>query len=154
MSKIKLQDTGSGYNLQTINDNFQKIEEEFNERVLYRDNPEGEPNELENDLDMNNKRIYNLPAPIADHEPARKQDISMVEGYAADAAESAVQAKQSAIEAADSAASVQIKEQEREQIFEDSQEERENRFNDFMASSGYQFLGDYASGIEITEYNQ
>src|SRR5690554_129417 len=30
----------------------------------------------------------------------------------------------------------------------------EQRFNDFIASSGYQFLGDYAAGIEITEYNQ
>lgn len=30
----------------------------------------------------------------------------------------------------------------------------QNRFNAFMASGGYQFLGDYEAGIEITEYNQ
>src|SRR5699024_4134308 len=30
----------------------------------------------------------------------------------------------------------------------------EARFNMFIESSGYQFLGDYAAGIEITEYNQ
>ena len=30
----------------------------------------------------------------------------------------------------------------------------ESRFADFLANSGYQFLGDYAAGIEITEYNQ
>lgn len=30
----------------------------------------------------------------------------------------------------------------------------ESRFADFLANSGYQFVGDYAAGIEITEYNQ
>lgn len=40
-----------------------------------------------------------------------------------------------------------------EQDFEDGQSERHQRFNAFIASSGYQFLGDYAAGIEITEYN-
>jgi len=30
----------------------------------------------------------------------------------------------------------------------------EQDFDDFMASSGYQFLGDYASGIELTGYQQ
>jgi len=30
----------------------------------------------------------------------------------------------------------------------------ESRFADFLANSGYQFIGDYAAGIEITEYNQ
>lgn len=42
----------------------------------------------------------------------------------------------------------------RENEFIASQEDKQNRFNNFIASSGYQFLGDYASGIEITEYNQ
>lgn len=42
----------------------------------------------------------------------------------------------------------------RENEFESAQTYRESRFNDFIASSGYQFLGDYAAGIEITEYNQ
>src|SRR5690554_5235371 len=30
----------------------------------------------------------------------------------------------------------------------------EDEFAAFIASSGYQFAGDYASGIEITQYNQ
>src|SRR5690625_7235147 len=34
------------------------------------------------------------------------------------------------------------------------QASRDNRFNTFITSSGFQFLGDYAAGIEITEYNQ
>lgn len=42
----------------------------------------------------------------------------------------------------------------RENEFESAQNSREVRFNDFIVSSGYQFLGDYAAGIEFTEYNQ
>jgi hypothetical protein len=30
----------------------------------------------------------------------------------------------------------------------------EKAFNDFLAASGYEFLGDYAAGIEVTAYNQ
>src|SRR5690554_4674582 len=41
-----------------------------------------------------------------------------------------------------------------EDEFQSAQEDRSNRFNDFIASSGYQFVGDYGPGIEITEYNQ
>src|SRR5699024_1311945 len=43
---------------------------------------------------------------------------------------------------------------DREAKFNAGQADREARFNSFIASSGYQFLGDYAAGIEITEYNQ
>src|SRR5690554_1514510 len=43
---------------------------------------------------------------------------------------------------------------DRDDAFDASQASRELRFNDFIASSGYQFVGDYAPGIEITEYNQ
>src|SRR5690554_254901 len=42
----------------------------------------------------------------------------------------------------------------REGAFDSAQDSRETRFNDFIASSGYQFVGDYGPGIEITEYNQ
>lgn len=41
-----------------------------------------------------------------------------------------------------------------ESEFQSAQEDRSDRFNDFIASSGYQFAGDYAAGIEITQYNQ
>lgn len=41
-----------------------------------------------------------------------------------------------------------------EREFDSAQHSREARFNDFIASSGYQFVGDYGPGIEITEYNQ
>lgn len=81
MAKIVLDDTVSGYNLQIINNNFDKIEDALQNQVLYRDNPTGEPNELETDIDANGQRIYNLPAPLSDGEPVRLQDLSeLIEG--------------------------------------------------------------------------
>jgi len=75
MSKITLNNTASGYNLAAINANFDKIEDALNNDVLYRDNPTGEPNQMDQTLDMNSQRIINLPEPIADSEPARFKDL-------------------------------------------------------------------------------
>lgn len=58
--KISLVKPVSGYNLAAINDNFVKLEQELQEKVLYRDNPVGEPNAVITDIDMNGKRILNL----------------------------------------------------------------------------------------------
>tara|TARA_Y100000114_G_scaffold43216_1_gene38660 strand:- start:10400 stop:12316 length:1917 start_codon:yes stop_codon:yes gene_type:complete len=63
MSKINLQDPTSGYSsVQTHTANNTAIEEALNDKVLYRDNPEGEPNAMQNDLDMNSKDILNAKA--------------------------------------------------------------------------------------------
>lgn len=59
MSKIVLSDVASGFQLSTINENFQKIEDELNEKVLYRNPPTGEPNTMEKDLDLNGKSLIN-----------------------------------------------------------------------------------------------
>jgi hypothetical protein len=75
MSKVELESTASGFNLATINNNFQAIEDVLNNDVLWRDNPEGEPNAMSNDLDMNSHRVYNLPEPINLNEAARLQDV-------------------------------------------------------------------------------
>lgn len=75
MAKINLVPVVANSTLTTINDNFQKIANEFQNEVLYRDNPEGETNTMENDLDMNQNRVFNLPAPIALNEAARLQDV-------------------------------------------------------------------------------
>lgn len=75
MSKIVLNDVASGANVSVINANFDKIEKELNERVLYRDNVSGEPNTLEQDLDMNGKKLYNLPDPTLPTEPLRLKDL-------------------------------------------------------------------------------
>lgn len=75
MSKIELSNVSSGYDLSVINANFQKIEDELNNKVLYRNSPEGEPNTLETPLDVNGKRIYNLAEPLSNLEPARLRDV-------------------------------------------------------------------------------
>lgn len=38
--------------------------------------------------------------------------------------------------------------------YDAAQDDRSQRFNAFIAASGYEFIGDYAAGITITEYNQ
>ena len=76
MSKITPNDTSSGYNLSAVNDNFDLIAEHLNDKVLYRDNPSGEPNTMNNNLDMNNNRILNLPAPNSELEPVRLKDLT------------------------------------------------------------------------------
>lgn len=75
MSKIVLNEATTPDRLSVINANFQKIEEALNDKVLYRDNPSGTPNEMDSPLDMNGKRIYNLPAPQSDNDAARLKDV-------------------------------------------------------------------------------
>jgi len=76
VSKITLDDIVSGFKSVTkLITNFDKIEDDLNNKVLYRDNPEGEPNQMQNDLDMNSQRIVNLVSPVNDSEPARWADV-------------------------------------------------------------------------------
>ena len=77
-NKIELDSVESGYGLSKINDNFQKIEDELNNRVLYRDNTNGAPNAMDNPLDMNGERIYNLPRPTSASEPLRLIDAAEI----------------------------------------------------------------------------
>jgi hypothetical protein len=73
--KIPLNDIQSKYNTTLINNNFDRIQEEFQNKVLYRQNPTGEPNSMENAIDMNSNRILNLPAPLSQQEPLRLLDL-------------------------------------------------------------------------------
>jgi len=75
MAKITLDPITSGYNLAKINANFQELADELNNKVLYRDPPEGEPNHMEDTLDMNSNRIINLPEPVNENEAARLRDV-------------------------------------------------------------------------------
>jgi hypothetical protein len=43
-----------------INNRLTQVEEEFNDKVLYRNNPGSEPNQMDNDLDMNSNDILNV----------------------------------------------------------------------------------------------
>ncbi len=59
----------SGYNLNTINQNFQSIADELNNKVLYRNPPSGEPNQWETQQDANSNRLINLPDAVTAGEP-------------------------------------------------------------------------------------
>ena len=60
MAKITIPAVSGGFNLKTdVNTRLQQIEDELNNKVLYRDNPVGEANSLSNDIDMNNNDILN-----------------------------------------------------------------------------------------------
>jgi hypothetical protein len=93
---ITLDSTGSGYNLSTINNNFQKIEDEFNNKTLRRAPDAGDPNKMSDDIDMDTNGIHNCKdAVLASDVPNYGQTSS----GAIDAANSAVEAAASAAEA-------------------------------------------------------
>lgn len=58
--KITLNDVTNIDSLATINSNFDKIEQELQNKVLYRDNPVGEPNTVNNNIDMNGNNLLNV----------------------------------------------------------------------------------------------
>tara|TARA_R110000851_G_scaffold323215_1_gene489705 strand:- start:2154 stop:3392 length:1239 start_codon:yes stop_codon:yes gene_type:complete len=60
MAKITLDDITSSYaSTSLFQANFTAIETQFNDKVLYRNNPTGEANQMENNLDMNSNSILN-----------------------------------------------------------------------------------------------
>ena len=70
MAKITLAPITSVYQSTVqVNANNDAIEEEINSNILYRDNPVGEANQMENLLDMNSNAIINLPNGICSGEP-------------------------------------------------------------------------------------
>lgn len=79
MSKIELNNIINTQNVQVINDNFQKIEDVINEKMLSR-KPEGEPNSLQAPLDLNNQRILNAPKPTQPTDLVRLQDAQDITG--------------------------------------------------------------------------
>ena len=77
MAKITIPDIASQFASQeALNARFTQVENELNDKVLYRDNPDGEPNAMVQELDMNSKRIINLPEPIHPNDAARLQDLT------------------------------------------------------------------------------
>ena len=111
MPKITLTKPTSGYNLAAINNNFVKIEAEFQNKVLYRDNPIGEANTLQTDVDVNSKRLYNLAPGVNPNDAVIMSQVMLtpqgVEASAAAALVSATQAASSAVNAANSAIAAQ-----------------------------------------------
>lgn len=78
--KIVLDNVAGGYNLATINSNFQKVADELNQKVLYKNPPSGTANALEKDLDVNGKRIYNVGAPQGQNDVVRVRDLPNLTG--------------------------------------------------------------------------
>lgn len=107
MSKIVLNDVTNLSSLSVINDNFDKIEQELQNKVLYRDNPEGEPNTFENDVDLNGNSIYNVEnLTVANSFTVNGKDIEeVVDDAIAGVEQSAESAANSATAAAISASS-------------------------------------------------
>lgn len=105
MSKIVLNDVTNLNTLSVINDNFDKLEQELQNKVMYRNNPTGEPNALQNDVDANGNSIYNVEdLTINGAFTVQGQDVGAYIGQAADAA---ADAEASATAAATSSANAQ-----------------------------------------------
>lgn len=67
MAKITLDTITSSFaSTSLFNTNFTAIKDELNDKVLYRDNPTGEANQMLNDLDMNSNDILNASSVNAD----------------------------------------------------------------------------------------
>lgn len=80
MSDITLDTVASGYNLGKINQNFEKIEDVINEKILHLS---GDNNIMQQNLDMNENRILNLPEPLSGTEPIRLKDLKDLNSLAA-----------------------------------------------------------------------
>lgn len=78
MSKLLLSEVPNGVSNTVTNTNFGKIEKELNDNVLKRRTEVGEDNTVHTDIDMNSNRIYNLPEPRLEHEPARLKEVKRV----------------------------------------------------------------------------
>lgn len=61
MAKITISNIGGQWaSTEAINSRFQQIEDELNNKVLYRDNPIGETNAMQNNIDANNYKVVNV----------------------------------------------------------------------------------------------
>lgn len=67
MAKVTLPVAPNGQQLRAaVNSNFAEIETALNDKVLWRDNPAGEPNQLEQDVDLNGNDLLNVKVVNAD----------------------------------------------------------------------------------------
>lgn len=103
--KTTLTTITNAQNVSAINDNFSKVQDALNNGTLWRDNPVGEANQMDNVIDMNGFDILNAKTVHADDvEVDGISLIDQVEAAAASAAASAQSASDSAASAALAAA--------------------------------------------------
>ena len=73
MAKITISDLTAAFAATTaLNSRFQQIEDELNNKVLYRANPIGEPNAMQNIIDMGAFKITNLADPVNPQDAATR----------------------------------------------------------------------------------
>ena len=72
MTDITLEPIRSGYNLQKMNDNFEKIEDNINNTSIQST---GDNNVMLQDFDMNSNQILNLPDPVLPLDVVRLKDL-------------------------------------------------------------------------------
>ena len=83
MSKITLSTLNSGFNVQAVNSNFEKLEDFLNEKVLLRDGVSGEDNSIKTNIDVNEQRLYNVGDAVDDGDAVNKrQAIEIAESFA------------------------------------------------------------------------
>jgi hypothetical protein len=79
MAKITIPDIASQFASQeALNARFTQVEDELNNKVLYRTETNGEPNEMLAELDMNTNKLINLGEPVNPNDAARLQDLQTV----------------------------------------------------------------------------
>lgn len=113
MAKITINDIESGFMSQeAINNAFNLIELEFQNKVLYRNNTSGEANQMENDIDMNNNDVINVGTLSCDNITVGGNsledslaDLANIDASVAAAAASASSASSSASTASSAASS-------------------------------------------------
>lgn len=133
----------TGYGSETqIRNEFSKIQTALEDTVS-RSNTGTGPNELEVNLDMGGNTIFNVQDIMLGGESIYDIITDISKGFADAAEQSAIEASQEAGRA----------EQEADRSKREA-DRVEQEFRTFVASSGYQFAGDYATGIGITQYNQ
>jgi len=113
MSKITLTTVTNGQNISAINSNFSALQDALNNSVFYRLNPVGEPNQLNNDIDVNGNKILNVDSldvqnlTVAGDDITHTADIAVAAAAAASA--SATSAAASAASASSTLANALIK---------------------------------------------
>lgn len=113
MAKITINDIESGFMSQeAINNAFNLIELEFQNKVLYRNNTSGEANQMENDIDLNNNDLINVGTLSCDNITVggnslaeSLSDLANIDASVAAAAASASSASSSASTASSAASS-------------------------------------------------
>jgi len=77
MSKITIDDIKAQFaSVNSINQRFKQVMDEFNSNVLYRKNPVGEPNGVFNDVDMQGFDLLNIGEIYKDGEPIIIPDLT------------------------------------------------------------------------------